>query len=58
MNADDLSTNNPRLVPKSLADVRAMIEAMNADKKAQLSADWLAMLHGRRPLIRGFTGSR
>ena len=58
MNATDLETKNLRLVPKTLADVYAMIEAMTAGEKAQLSADWLALVRGAvsaDPWIHGFS---
>ena len=58
MNATDLETKNLRLVPKTLADVHAMIEAMTAGEKAQLSADWLALVRGAvsaDPWIHGFS---
>lgn len=58
MNATDLETKNLRLVSKTLADVYAMIEAMTAGEKAQLSADWLALVRGAvsaDPWIHGFS---
>jgi hypothetical protein len=39
-----IETRRLRLVPKTLAEVRAQIHAMSADQRAQLSADWLAQL--------------
>jgi [ribosomal protein S5]-alanine N-acetyltransferase len=38
------TTRRLRLVPKTVADVRAQIAAMNADQRAQVSRDWLAKL--------------
>ncbi len=58
MNAADLETKNLRLVPKTLADVRAVMEAMTAEEKAQLSAEWLALVRGAAsadPWIHGFS---
>jgi ribosomal-protein-alanine N-acetyltransferase len=52
------STNNLKLVPQTIEEVRARIKAMSPDDKAQLSADWLALLHGSTsadPWIHGFS---
>jgi RimJ/RimL family protein N-acetyltransferase len=38
-------TKNLKLVPQTLEEVRAMVEAMTPSEKAELSADWLALLH-------------
>ena len=37
-------TKNLKLVPQTLQEVRAMIEAMTPSEKAELSADWLERL--------------
>ncbi len=39
-----MQTKNLKLVPKTLDDVHAMIDAMTPSEKAELSADWLALL--------------
>ncbi len=39
-----MQTKNLKLVPKTLEDVHAMIDAMTPSEKAELSADWLALL--------------
>jgi [ribosomal protein S5]-alanine N-acetyltransferase len=39
-----LPTKSLKLIPQTLEEVRAMIEAMDPSEKAQLSADWLARL--------------
>lgn len=44
MNAPPIETKNLRLVPQTLEDVRAMIEAMTAAERADLSAAWLAQV--------------
>jgi len=48
-NAFVVETPRLKLVPKSLPEVRAQIEAMDADQRAELSADWLAQLD--RPAV-------
>ena len=58
MNESHLESKRLRLVPISPADVRAKIEAMSAADKAQLSADWLALLTGAiapDPWVHGFS---
>lgn len=45
MSAKNLSTKSLKLVPQTLEEVRAMVEAMNPSERALLSADWLARLH-------------
>jgi ribosomal-protein-alanine N-acetyltransferase len=40
-----IHTNRLKLIPKTLEEVRAWVEAMGPAEKAQLSADWLAQLH-------------
>jgi RimJ/RimL family protein N-acetyltransferase len=45
MSATRLQTRNLKLVPQTLDEVRAMVEAMTPSEKAELSADWLARLH-------------
>jgi ribosomal-protein-alanine N-acetyltransferase len=37
-------TKNLKLVPQTLEEVRAMVEAMTPSEKAELSADWLERL--------------
>ncbi len=44
MHAAPIDTRRLRLVPKSLAEVRAQIDAMEADQRAELSPGWLAQL--------------
>jgi len=47
MSGDDRKppqTKNLKLVPQTLEEVRAMIEAMTPSEKAELSADWLERL--------------
>ena len=55
----DIQTKNLKLVPPhTLEDVRAMIDAMDPAKKAQMSADWLEMLNNATsidPWIHGFS---
>ena len=51
------STSNLKLVPQTIEEVRATIEAMSPADKAELSADWLALLHASSsadPWIHGF----
>ena len=40
-----MQTKNLKLVPQTLEEVHATIEAMTPAEKAELSADWLALLH-------------
>jgi [ribosomal protein S5]-alanine N-acetyltransferase len=40
-----VQTKNLKLVPKTLEEVYAAIEAMTPADRAELSADWLALLH-------------
>jgi RimJ/RimL family protein N-acetyltransferase len=42
MSATPIQTKSLKLVPHTPDDVRAQIERMNADQRAQLSPDWLA----------------
>jgi ribosomal-protein-alanine N-acetyltransferase len=44
MSATNIHTRRLRLVPNTLDDVRARIEGMNADERAELSFDWLARI--------------
>ena len=46
VNADPIETRRLRLVPKTLAEVRAQIDVMNAEQRAELSPGWLAQLNG------------
>jgi len=58
MSATHLRTKNLKLVPQTLEEVRAMVEAMDASEKAHLSADWLARLHASTstdPWTHGFS---
>jgi ribosomal-protein-alanine N-acetyltransferase len=45
MSATHMQTKNLHVIPLTLQDVHAMIEAMSASEKAELSADWLARVH-------------
>jgi ribosomal-protein-alanine N-acetyltransferase len=57
-NANPLQTKNLKLVPQTLEEVRAMVEAMTPSEKAELSADWLARLHASTsadPWTHGFS---
>jgi RimJ/RimL family protein N-acetyltransferase len=49
MRATLLRTKNLKLVPQSLEQVLAMVEAMTPSEKAELSADWLARLRASTP---------
>lgn len=44
MSMTPLETNRLRLVPRSREEMRAYVAQMPPEEKAQLSADWLAML--------------
>jgi RimJ/RimL family protein N-acetyltransferase len=58
MSAPHIQTKNLRLVPQTLAEVQAMIEAMTSAEKAELSADWLARVHNSTsadPWTHGFS---
>src|SRR5713226_206665 len=44
MRAMDIHTRRLRLVPNTLDQVRARIDGMNADERAELSSDWLARI--------------
>jgi RimJ/RimL family protein N-acetyltransferase len=58
MNESHLESKRLRLVPISPAEVRAKIEAMSSADRAQLSADWLALLAGATasdPWVHGFS---
>ena len=53
-----MQTKNLKLVPKTLEEVHASIEAMTPADRAQLSADWLALLHASTsadPWVYGFS---
>jgi len=41
MDAVPIETRRLRLVPKTLAEVRAQLEMMNADQRAEVSPEWL-----------------
>ena len=49
MNAPPIGTLNLKLVPQTIEEVRAMVEALDAAGKAELSAGWLARLYGSTP---------
>src|SRR6266403_3591916 len=58
MSANRGQTKNLKLVPRTLEEVRAMVEAMTPLEKAQLSADWLALLRASTspdPWTHGFS---
>jgi len=58
MDSTDLQTKSLRLVPQTLEEVHASLEAMTPAEKAQLSADWLAQLQHAKsvdPWILGFS---
>jgi RimJ/RimL family protein N-acetyltransferase len=53
----EIHTTNLALVPQTVEQVRAQIQAMDADERAQLSPDWLARVHsaaGPDPWTLGF----
>jgi RimJ/RimL family protein N-acetyltransferase len=53
-----VQTKNLNLVPLTVEEVRAMVEAMSPSEKAALSADWLARLRASTstdPWIHGFS---
>ena len=53
-----MQTKNLKLVPKTLEEVHASIDAMTPADRAQLSADWLALLNASTsadPWIHGFS---
>jgi RimJ/RimL family protein N-acetyltransferase len=57
MPATEIQTKSLKLVPQTLEEIHAMVEAMSPADKAQLSADWLAQLHAATsadPWIHGF----
>jgi ribosomal-protein-alanine N-acetyltransferase len=57
MNGMSIQTNRLRLVPKTREDVLAWINQMQPNEKAELSADWLALVEGSGPIdpwIHGF----
>jgi RimJ/RimL family protein N-acetyltransferase len=58
MSATHIQTKSLKLIPMTLEEVRAMVEAMNPSEKAELSADWLARLHASTsadPWTHGFS---
>jgi [ribosomal protein S5]-alanine N-acetyltransferase len=58
MSAAHMQTKNLKLIPRTLEEVRAMVEEMTPVEKAELSADWLALLHASTsadPWIHGFS---
>jgi RimJ/RimL family protein N-acetyltransferase len=58
MSATHLQTKSLKLVPLTLEEVRAWVDAMDPSQKAELSADWLSRLHASTsadPWTHGFT---
>jgi ribosomal-protein-alanine N-acetyltransferase len=58
MNATHMQTRNLKLVPKTVEEVHAMIEAMTPSEKAELSANWLERFRSStsaNPWIHGFS---
>jgi [ribosomal protein S5]-alanine N-acetyltransferase len=52
-----LRTANLRLIPQTREDIRTLVDTMTPAEKAQLSADWLALLHASAevdPWVHGF----
>jgi ribosomal-protein-alanine N-acetyltransferase len=49
ISATHLRTKNLKLVPQTLEEVLAMVEAMTPSEKAEVSADWLARLRAPTP---------
>ena len=45
MRATQMQTKSLKLIPMTLQEVHAMVQAMSPSEKAELSADWLALLH-------------
>jgi hypothetical protein len=53
-----MQTKSLKLVPQTLEEVRAMVEAMTPSEKTELSADWLALLRASTasdPWTHGFS---
>jgi [ribosomal protein S5]-alanine N-acetyltransferase len=58
MSTTHIQTKSLKLVPHTLEEVHAMIEAMTPSEKVELSADWLARLHASTsadPWTHGFS---
>ena len=58
MSATHIQTKSLKLVPLTLEEVRAWVDAMDPSEKAELSADWLARLHASTsadPWTHGFS---
>jgi len=58
MSAKRVQTKYLKLVPRTVEEVRAMVEAMTPSEKAELSADWLALLRASTspdPWTHGFS---
>ena len=54
----DIETKRLKLIPKTLEEVRACVDALDGSERAQLSAEWLAQLHASTstdPWTHGFT---
>src|SRR5438445_6005762 len=58
MSTTHIQTKSLKLVPLTLEEVRAWVDAMDPSEKAELSADWLARLHASTsadPWTHGFS---
>jgi RimJ/RimL family protein N-acetyltransferase len=58
MSSKRVQTKTLQLVPRTLEEVRAMVEAMTPSEKAELSAEWLALLRASTsadPWTHGFS---
>ena len=44
MSGTQIQTRRLTLIPQTLADVRAQIDGMDADQRAELSSEWLDRL--------------
>jgi RimJ/RimL family protein N-acetyltransferase len=58
MSTTHLQTRSLKLVPKTIEEVRAMIDAMTPSEKAELSADWLERFRtatSADPWVHGFS---
>ena len=57
VSAGGIETERLKLIPKTREDVRAMIESMSPGDRAELSADWLALVENATsddPWVFGF----
>jgi RimJ/RimL family protein N-acetyltransferase len=58
MSSKRVQTKTLKLAPRTLEEVRAMVETMTPSEKAELSADWLALLRASTsadPWTHGFS---